>query len=136
MILAASARHANEINHDIHLANSIWRLLYNLKVLLLVVTVVAPADRPKSGRNSCVIERIYSVFVSFHLCIVCREGVFVIRLCYVAVCNNYAICNTLQTALNCNAVCTRNTLQTAFRVLKNADKMQFEINVQIKRSLK
>ena len=26
-------------------------------------------------------------------------------LCYVAVCNNYAICNTLQTALNCNAVC-------------------------------
>ena len=40
--------------------------------------------------------------------------------CYVAVCNNYAICNKLQTALNCNAVC--NTLQTAFRVLKNADK--------------
>ena len=36
--------------------------------------------------------------------------------CYVAVCNNYAICNKLQTALNCNAVC--NTLQTAFRVLK------------------
>ena len=34
--------------------------------------------------------------------------------CYVAVCNNYAICNKLQTALNCNAVC--NTLQTAFRV--------------------
>ena len=27
------------------------------------------------------------------------------RDCYVAVCNNYAICNTLQTALNCNAVC-------------------------------
>ena len=26
-------------------------------------------------------------------------------VCYVAVCNNYAICNTLQTALNCNAVC-------------------------------
>ena len=26
-------------------------------------------------------------------------------LCYVAVCNNYAICNKLQTALNCNAVC-------------------------------
>ena len=25
--------------------------------------------------------------------------------CYVAVCNNYAICNTLQTALNCDAVC-------------------------------
>ena len=40
--------------------------------------------------------------------------------CYVAVCNNYAICNELQIALNCNAVC--NTLQTAFRVLKNADK--------------
>ena len=27
------------------------------------------------------------------------------RGCYVAVCNNYAICNKLQTALNCNAVC-------------------------------
>ena len=27
------------------------------------------------------------------------------KVCYVAVCNNYAICNTLQTALNCNAVC-------------------------------
>ena len=26
-------------------------------------------------------------------------------LCYVAVCNNYAICNKLQTALNCSAVC-------------------------------
>ena len=25
--------------------------------------------------------------------------------CYVAVCNNYAICNTLHIALNCNAVC-------------------------------
>ena len=25
--------------------------------------------------------------------------------CYVAVCNNYTICNKLQTALNCNAVC-------------------------------
>ena len=36
------------------------------------------------------------------------------RPCYVAVCNNYAICNKLQTALNCNAVC--NTLQTAFRI--------------------
>ena len=55
-------------------------------------------------------------------------------LCYVAVCNNYAICNKLQTALNCNAVL--NTLQTAFRVLKNPDKTQYEINVQIKRSLK
>ena len=41
-------------------------------------------------------------------------------LCYVAVCNNYANCNKLQTALNCNAVC--NTSQTAFRVLKNSDK--------------
>ena len=26
-------------------------------------------------------------------------------VCYVAVCNTYAICNKLQTALNCNAVC-------------------------------
>ena len=43
-------------------------------------TVVAPADRPKSVRNSCVIERICSVFVSFHLCSVCRLGKFVIRL--------------------------------------------------------
>ena len=32
------------------------------------MTVVAPADRPKSVRNSCVIERICSVFVSFYLC--------------------------------------------------------------------
>ena len=54
--------------------------------------------------------------------------------CYVAVCNNYANCNKLQTALNCKAVC--NTLQTAFRVLKNADKTKYVINVQIKRSLK
>ena len=36
------------------------------------MTVVAPADRPKSIRNSCVIERICSI--------VCRLGVFVIRL--------------------------------------------------------
>ena len=43
--------------------------------------------------------------------------------CYVAVCNNYAICNKLQTALNCNAVC--NTLQTAFRILKNAEKRKW-----------
>ena len=47
------------------------------------------------------------------------ENIFM-KPCYVAVCNNYAICNKLQTALNCNAVC--NTLQTAFRVLKNPDK--------------
>ena len=33
------------------------------------------------------------------VCIRCKSH------CYVAVCNNYAICNTLQTALNCNAVC-------------------------------
>ena len=34
------------------------------------------------------------------------EMQFVIHMpCYVAVCNNYAIWNTLQTALNCNAVC-------------------------------
>ena len=32
---------------------------------------------------------------------------FTFRLCYVAVCNNYAFCNTLQTALNCNAVCNQ-----------------------------
>ena len=41
------------------------------------------------------------------------------KLCYFALCNNYAICNTLQTALNCKAEC--NTLQTAFRVLKNPE---------------
>ena len=34
----------------------------------------------------------------------CQTQTFGVR-CYVAVCNNYAICNTLQTALNCNAVC-------------------------------
>ena len=39
-------------------------------------------------------------------------------LCYVAVCNNYAICNTLQTALNCNAVC--NTLYFKLRCEGNA----------------
>ena len=44
------------------------------------MTVIAPVDRPKSVRKSCVIERICSVFVSFHICIVCRLGVFVIRL--------------------------------------------------------
>ena len=31
------------------------------------MTAVAPADRPKSVRNSCVVEYICSVFVSFHL---------------------------------------------------------------------
>ena len=36
--------------------------------------------RPKTVRNCCVNERICSVFVSFQLCIVCRLGVFVIRL--------------------------------------------------------
>ena len=44
------------------------------------MTAVAPADRPKSVRNSCVIGRICSVFVSFHLCIVCRLGLFSIWL--------------------------------------------------------
>ena len=48
------------------------------------MTVVAQADRPKSVRNSCVIERICSVFVSLHLCIVCRLRVFVIRLCQIS----------------------------------------------------
>ena len=37
-------------------------------------------DRPKSVPNSCVIERICNVFVSLHLCTVCRLGLFVIRL--------------------------------------------------------
>ena len=40
------------------------------------------------------------------------------RVCYVAVCNNYAICNTLQTALNCNAVC--NTSYFKLRCEDNA----------------
>ena len=40
------------------------------------MAVVAPADRPKSDRNSCVIQRIWSVFGSFHLCIFCRLEVF------------------------------------------------------------
>ena len=39
-------------------------------------------------------------------------------LCYVAVCNNYAVCNTLQTALNCNAVC--NTSYFKLRCESNA----------------
>ena len=41
------------------------------------MTVVALTDRPISVRNTCVIERICSVFVSFHICTVRR---FVIRL--------------------------------------------------------
>ena len=45
-----------------------------------LITVVALVGRPKSVRNSCIIERICSVFLSFHLCIVCHLGVFVIRL--------------------------------------------------------
>ena len=45
------------------------------------MTVVAPADRPKSVRNSCVIKRICSFCVSFYLCIFCRlEFFIVIRL--------------------------------------------------------
>ena len=44
------------------------------------IIAVATADRPKSVRNSCIIERICSVFVSFYIFIVCRLGVFVIRL--------------------------------------------------------
>ena len=36
--------------------------------------------RPMSVRKSCIIERICGVSVAFHLCIVCRLGVFVIRL--------------------------------------------------------
>ena len=42
--------------------------------------VVAPTDRPKSVRNRCVVERFCSVFVLLWLCIVCRLGVFVIRM--------------------------------------------------------
>ena len=44
------------------------------------MNIVALADRPKSVRNSFVIGRIRIVFVSFHLCVVFRSGVFVIRL--------------------------------------------------------
>ena len=40
------------------------------------MTLVAPAYRPKSVRDSCVIERICSVLVSFHLCIVCCLEVY------------------------------------------------------------
>ena len=61
---------------------------------------------------NCQIKYTYFEFIN--------EISILLMPCYVAVCNNYAICNKLQTALNCNAVC--NTLQTAFRVLKNADK--------------
>ena len=34
-----------------------------------------------------------------------EKGRDLTKPCYVAICYNYAICNTLQTALNCNAVC-------------------------------
>ena len=57
------------------------------------MTVVAPADRPKSVRNSCVIECICSVFVSVHLCIVCCLGVFVIRLRQISSLFSLKYCN-------------------------------------------
>ena len=53
--------------------------------------------------------------------------------CYVAVCNNYAVCNKLQTALNCNQFVIHYKLRSEF---KKTDKTEYEINVQIKRSLK
>ena len=50
---------------------------------------------------------------------VLKQMVFPVSMpCYVAVCNNYAICNTLQTALNCNAVC--NTTYCKLRCEGNA----------------
>ena len=56
----------------------------NLRLTTTVGWLVAPTGRPKSVRYSCEIERICSVFVSFHLCIVCRFGVFVIRLRHIS----------------------------------------------------
>ena len=53
---------------------------FNFRLTTPAGWLVAPADRPKSVRNSCLIERIWSVFLSFHQCIVCCLGVFVIRL--------------------------------------------------------
>ena len=70
--------------------------------------------------------------------------------CYVAVCNNYAICNKLQTALNCNAVCNTsyfklrcdgdaicNVLQIAskFYHLKNIEKEKKKIDQRQNASL-
>ena len=42
------------------------------------MNAVAPTDRPKSARNRRAIER--SIFVLLLLWIVCRLGVFVMRL--------------------------------------------------------
>ena len=43
---------------------------------------------------------------TYHSQNLCLDNYFSLgKLCYVAVCNNYAICNKLQTALNGSAVC-------------------------------
>ena len=39
---------------------------------------------------------------------------FNLMLCCVALCNNYAICNTLQTALNCNAICNTSYFKLSY----------------------
>ena len=48
---------------------------------------------------------LYSIHYDVGVIYINYTFVGVLNRCYVAVCNNYAICNTLQTALNCNAVC-------------------------------
>ena len=46
--------------------------MLKIHFIFWIFGIIAQAERPKSARNSCVIERICSVFVSFHLSIVCR----------------------------------------------------------------
>ena len=81
------------------------------------VCTQSKSDKNKFGEG-CKGQSNVKPFQQLCCNVVCSLKISMV--CYVAVCNNYAICNKLQTALNCNAVC--NTLQTAFRVLKHADK--------------
>ena len=77
-------------------------------------------DRTKSLRTLSQTELIYIVtaFSSLRGCVkliiisikqkilaLMKKWENICSHCYVAVCNNYAICNKLQTALNCSAVC-------------------------------
>ena len=56
-------------------------------------------------RNLTKLDRrqVLNIIISRNMCFIPKWSTRV--HCYVAFCNNYAMCNTLQTALNCNAVC-------------------------------
>ena len=55
------------------------------------------------GLQQCYLLEIHALYFKLQLIFEVPSSCF--KRCYVAVCNNYAICNKLQTALNCNAVC-------------------------------